>query len=290
MLIPSKHSGYLANIRIYPGGGKGGSSAPAPDPRLVTAQIESMGIQNDAIKQIMANSAEMAPLQKQQLQFGLDSAKTAFDQSQADRNWTLGRRSALTGLQDKMIADASAFNSGDRANQLGEEAMQGVNASFANAQGMMNRNLAARGISANSGAALAAMNDNSLSQAVAAASAGNKVREAARQEGYALTDRASNALAGYPSMGMQATGAAAGFGASGVGLTNSGLAGMNSGYNTAGGMAGQMGSNAAGMYSAMGNYKNGQDQIAAANDPFNTILGAAAGGAGAYGMSKLPLR
>ena len=31
------------------------------------------------------------------------------------------------------------------------------------------------------------------------------------------------------------------------------------------------------MYGAQANYKNAQDQIAAQNDPFNTILGAAAG-------------
>jgi hypothetical protein len=46
-----------------------------------------------------------------------------------------------------------------------------------------------------------------------------------------------------------------------------------------------MGSNATSMYGAQASYKNSQDQIAASNDPFNTILGAAAGGAGAVGMA-----
>jgi hypothetical protein len=286
MLIPNKHSGYQSGIRLYPGGGKGGNSAPPPDPRLVQAQIDSMGVQNDAIKEIMSNSRDMAPLQRQQLQFGLDSSKTAWDQSQADREWALGRRGELTGMQDRMISDAKSFNEGDRANQLGEEAMQGVNASFANAQGMTARNLASRGINMNSGAALASMNDNSLMQAVAAANAGNKVREAARQEGYALTDRAAGALNGYPTMGMQATGAGAGFGAAGLGLTNSGLSGMNSGWNTAGGLGGAMGSNATGMYGAQSQYKLGMDKLSQSEaDPFGAILGQGAG-ALAAGLGK----
>ena len=99
----------------------------------------------------------------------------------------------------------------------------------------------------NSGMALALGNQNSTQQAMAQAGASNKVRQAARAEGYALTDRASNALSGYPAMGMAATGAGAGFGASGLGIANNGLAGMNGGQSAMGSMAGNMGQNASGM-------------------------------------------
>jgi hypothetical protein len=51
-------------------------------------------------------------------------------------------------------------------------------------------------------------------------------------------------------------------------------------------MAGSMGSNATGMFNAQGNYKNSQDQIAASNDPMNSILGAATGVGMAYGLKK----
>lgn len=77
-------------------------------------------------------------------------------------------------------------------------------------------------------------------------------------------------------MGMQATGAGAGYGASGTAIANQGLAGMNSGYGAAGTMAGQMGSNAAGMYGAMGSYKNGADNAAANANPMGALLGAGA--------------
>jgi len=263
-------------------GGKG-SSAPPPDPRLVEAQIKSMGIQDDMIQRVVANSEAMQPLQKEQMQFGLDASRTAFDQSQSDRQWMLGRRDMLSGLQDRLVQDAQGFDSGARQAQLRGEAMADVNAAFSNARGQGLRQMARMGVNPNSGRALAMNNDASLAQASALASASSKVSQAARAEGYALTDRASNALAGYPSMGMQATGAGASYGAAGLGLANQGLAGMNSGFGMGGQMAGQMGSNAAGMYGAMGSYKNGQDQVNQGDS-----LGGLLGGLGglAMGISK----
>lgn len=40
------------------------------------------------------------------------------------------------------------------------------------------------------------------------------------------------------------------------------------------------------MYGAQASYKNSQDQIAASSDPFNTILGAAAGIGTAWALKK----
>ena len=73
-------------MRLY--GGKG-QSAPAPDPRLIEAQIRSMGIQDDMIGRIVASAEAMQPLQEEQMRFGLDANRTAFEQSQADRNYAL---------------------------------------------------------------------------------------------------------------------------------------------------------------------------------------------------------
>lgn len=139
------------------------------------------------------------------------------------------------------------------------------------------RGLQRMGVNPGSGKMLAMQSQMGLSEAAAKAGAVNKVREAARLEGYGLTDRASNALSGYPAMGMATTGSGAGFGANGLNIANQGLAGMNSGWGATASTAGAMGSNATGMYGAQANYKNQQDQIAASSDPFNTILGAAAG-------------
>lgn len=258
-------------MRLY--GGKG-SSAPAPDPRLVDAQIKSMGIQDDVIQRMMAQSDEMQPLQREQLQFGLDSAKTAFQQSQDDRAYALERRGQLTGLQDKMISDAKGFDSGARGTELANQAQADVGQQFASSRQQMGRNMARMGINPNSGKSLAINSEMGGSEATARAGVSSAARESARAEGYAMTDRASNALAGYPSMGMGTTGAAAGFGASGVGLANASLAGRNSGYGSAAQVAGQMGTNATGMYGAQANY---QTQSAQAQNGLWGALGSLAG-------------
>jgi len=286
MLIPDKHSGYQSGVRLYPGG-KGGSSAPPPDPALIAAQIRSMGIQDSAIAKMMANADAMMPLQKEQMQFGLDSSRTAYNQSQADREWMLGRRGNLSGLQDTLLSDAREFNTDARREQLAGQANADVTSAFNNVQGQQQRALSRMGVNPSSGRSLAMNNQTSIAQAAATASAMNKTREAARLEGYSLTDRATNALSGYPAMSAAATGAGAGYGAMGLSTANAGLAGMNSGYGAGSTAAGQMGSNAAGMYGAMGSYKNGQDQIAASNDPWNSILGAATGVGMSWGLSKL---
>ena len=260
-----------------------GSSTPPPDPALVAQQIKSMGVQDEAIQKIMANNDAMAPLQKEEMQFGLDSSRTAYNQSQDDRKYALGKRDELSGQQDKVVADANNFNADGRQEELAQQAGEDVNQAFGKVREQGARTLAGKGISANSGAALAMGNQTDIAQAMGAAGATNATRVAARTEGRGLTDRATNALAGYPSMGTSTTGAGAGFGASGLTIANTGAAGINSGLTAAGTMAGQLGANATGMYGAQANYKSQQDQIASNNDPLKTILGAAAG----FGMKKL---
>ena len=262
--------------------GSKSSNAPAPDPRLVEAQIKSMGIQDSAIQRVMQQSDEMLPLQKEQLQFGLDTARTAYDQSQQDRTWMLDRRGSLTTMQDTLAQDARSFNTEDKANELAGKAMADVNQGFANVEGQQTRAMARMGVTPDSGKALAMGNQTAIAKATALAAAGSGARDRARTEGYALTDRATNALAGYPAMGMQATGAGAGYGASGTAIANQGLAGMNSGYGAAGTMAGQLGSNATGMFGVQANYKLGADKAAADANPMGALLGAGAQLGAAY--------
>jgi hypothetical protein len=252
-----------------------GSSAPPPDPRLVEAQIRSMGFQDDAIQEIMARSREMAPIQKEQMQFGLDTSRTAWDQSQADRGYSLERRDELTTLQDRMIGDANSFNAEAKGEQYAAQATADVGMQAEMARQAQTRGLQRMGVNPSSGKTLALQSQMGLSEAAAKAGASNKVREAARLEGYGLTDRASNALSGYPAMGMATTGSGAGFGANGLTLANQGLAGMNSGWGAAATGAGQLGSNATGMFNAQAQYKVAADKQAADSDPFASILGAA---------------
>lgn len=271
MLIPCRFSGYSRDgIRLYPGK----VDTPAPDPRLVDAQIESLDMQRQVMNMIMDQSKEFAPLQKEQMQFGLDSARKAYEQSQQDRDWMLGRRGQLSGLQDQLTRDAQSFNTEDRRSELAGEAMGDVNQAFANARGQADRDMARMGVNPNDGRQAAVSGQLAAQQALGLATAGNKARSQARQEGYALTDRATNALAGYPAMGMQATGAGAGYGGMGLQLANAGLAGMNSGLLAAGGMAGNMGQNATNQWSAQQNaYMQAQNADSAAFGGLGSAIG-----------------
>lgn len=260
--------------------GSKSSSAPAPDPRLVEAQINSMGIQNTAIARMMDNSAYLLPIQREQMQFGLDAARTAFGQAQADRDFALSRRAMLSGIQDRIANQANTFDEAGRREQLAGEGAATITQGLANSQAMALRSAGRYGL--NSSAMANAFSNAGVQAAKLKALSANMARDAARAEGLQLTDRANNALAGYPAMASGLSGSGASFGGMGLNLANTGLAGMNSGYNAAGGMAGNMGANATGMFNAQASYKNAQDQMAASNDPFNTILGAATGAGMAY--------
>lgn len=249
------------------------SDVPAPDPRLVEAQISSIERQNTLIDQIVRNSDEMLPLQREQMQFGLAAQQQAFEDARSDRDWMLNRRGALSGLQDRLVQDAATFNTEDRREQLAGEALGDVNQAFGSARDQGMRSMTRMGINPNDGRMAAFNQQHGSNQALATATAANKVRQAARMEGYQLTDRATNALAGYPAMGMQATGQAAGFGAAGLGLANQGLAGMNSGYGAGLQGAGQVGQNATSAYGAQANAYNNSQQ----DDPFASIVGAGLG-------------
>lgn len=233
-------------------GGKG-DSAPPPDPRLTAAQIKSMGIQDKALQQMMATNNRLAPLQQEQLQFGLDTSRVAYNQSQADRIYALERRGLQTEMQDRIAAQANEFNQPGRMEQMADEANADVDSAFSNVRGQSQRAMARRGINLSSGRAAALDQSLNIDQASAKANAANRVRAAARQEGYALTDRANNALAGYATQASSLSGAGAGYGSNGLSLANSGLAGLNSGWGQVNQGAASLGQNAGNMYNTQMN-------------------------------------
>lgn len=288
-------------------GGKG-SSAPPPDPRLVEAQIKSMGYQDKFVQQMMENADwlrpyqqrqieqglelqdRLAPIQEEQLRFGLKTANTAYEQSQEDRAWALGKRAQLDKAQSTLLNEAATYDEGQRRDKLFGEAVGDITQSFDQAEAQGLRTMARMGANPSDAKFGAMVNQNNLQEALAKSQAGSKASELARAEGLQLKSNAANMLSGYPSMGMQASSQGAGFGGMGLTIANNGLAGagnamnfmgaglagMNSGYGMAGQMAGQMGSNATNMWGAQASYKNQQDQIAASSNPFAALLGAGA--------------
>ena len=260
-------------FRPRPGGMtfEGGTSTPAPDPRLVEAQVRNLGVQDDMIRQIIQNTNDMAPVQKEQTQFALDTARQSWEQSQADREYAIGRRDQLTGLQDTMIQDAKTFNTEAKREELAGHAAADVSQAYTSAQRTQAAEMARMGVNPADGKYGSMSNALSATTALASASAKNGARTAARQEGQMLTDRASNALAGYPAMGMQTTAATAGYGGMSQSVANTGLAGLNSGYGQAAGMAGNAGNSAANMWGQQSNaYQQSQASSGATT---GTLLG-----------------
>lgn len=250
------------------------SKVPPPDPRLVEAQVKSMGVQDTATQEILriareqqAQMAELMPLQKDALQFALDSGRTAAAQAQADRDYFLGERSKFTALTDKMVADANAFDSAAAQASAAEKAQAGVGKAYSDTIEATGRNLASMGISPESGRALALREAGAADLARAGVGAANQARFGAREEGRALRERAAAALAGTPGAATATSGQAASLAAGGVNTANAGAGGIYSGYGgltgqqqAAGGLAGQTGANAAGMYGAQAQYKLAADQ------------------------------
>lgn len=255
------------------------SSAPPPDPRLLEAQLRSMGIQENATNQILQMAREMQPLQREQMEFGLSSARKAFEQSQADRTYSLERRGHLTRMQDRVIADADGFNEGTRGDALVNRGMADVSSAAAMARRGIMQELGRRGVNPNSGRMEAMQSNMAVGEAAARAGAGAQGRAQARSEGLALTDRATNALQGYPGMGMQTTASGATFGTLGQQVAANGQNIMMSPYGQAAGIAGQMGNNATGMYQAQANYRNQSEQNANnSNNSFWGAIGSVTGG------------
>ncbi len=275
-----EHAFKPCGSRMTLEGGGGTSNAPPPDPALVAAQIKSLGVQDRSMEQLMRITDQMMPTMMEQQKFGLDTAKTSYEQAQADREWSLGKRAMLDEMQTPLLDEARKFDEGARRAQMMDEADADVTASFNAAQQQQQRGLERRGINPNSMKALMAGNQASLAQATARASAGAKVSQAAKAEGLALKSNAVNMLSGFPAMASANTGSGFGFGTAGIGLANNSMAGLTSGVNQAGAMAGQMGSNATNMWNAQASYKNGQDQIAASKkSALGSLAGMAAGAA-----------
>ena len=229
-------------------GGK--SNAPAPDPRLVEAQIKSMNIQDQSIQELLGLQREMQPLQREQLEFGLESARTAARESADDRQWMLGRRNALQGAQDGIVAEADQFDTEGKREELAGQAISDVNQAFDAVRGQQSRDLGRMGVAPGSGRAMALDGQTRIAQALEQARAGTQTRRQARDEGRMLKRGVADMLAGYPGMASAQTGAGVNYATAGVGLTNASMAGQMQGTTAASSIAGQMGGNATSMFGA----------------------------------------
>lgn len=235
-------------------GGKGGSQQmQAPDPALVAAQIKSMGIQDDAIEKIMANNDMMQPIQLEQLKFGLDASKTAYNQFQDDRNYGLAKRGQYDLAIQPLANESRDFNEEERAAELYGKSAADIAQQAGLARGQIQRQMDRRGVNPSDGMSFAMERQSAMDEALSKALAGSKAREAAKTEGRAVRYNLANILGGFPAQvsGLAANGT--GFGTAGINAANATLSGMNGGAAAGAQLAAQMGYNANSMYATQAN-------------------------------------
>lgn len=211
-------------------------------------------------------------------QYDLNRDGQVFQQGlmkrQDDRYWN-----SVAPMEDEMFAEARAFDTDAKREELASMAMADVNQGASSARAQQARGLARMGVNPNSGKYLAMDNELQMLQAAAAATAANKTRTAARLEGYSRKVDATamgKGLSGFNSGTMQ------GFASGALGATGIGMGGMAS----AGGQfnAGANGA-ASGMQNAAQNLR--ANAIESAKNPgFDAIMGLASGAMSAYGKSQ----
>jgi hypothetical protein len=187
-----------------------------------------------------------------------------------DRYW-----GSVAPMQDRMLADAESFDSAGRQAELAGEALADNNQAFYSARGQQARGLQRMEVHPSSGRALAMENQMSIAQAAAQANAMNKVRQAARAEGYGRKVDANAMLSGLSGFSSTAAQSANSFSNSSQGAASMGLNGL-----TASGSGYLSGANsaAAGLQSASQNFRS--NAIESAKNPgFDAVMGLVAGGA-----------
>lgn len=272
-----------AGLILY---GGGSNKTPPPDPGILDAQRESLRIQNELARNMMANANALHPIQVAQMEFGLEAARTAYADSRVDRAYSLDRRGHLTGLQDSMIAEAEEYDSPAKQEEYAARGVADVETMVAGSEASAARDLARRGVNPASGAALAQGNASSLAKAGLKVSAANTGRTLAREEGRALKDRAANVLSGYPAMSMAATQNSAGNGMLGLSAANQAVGGIQGGFGAASAASAGASSTASGLYGQQLNaYQNAMNNQTAANNANTQAWGTAIGTAAAYMLS-----
>lgn len=193
-------------------------------------------------------------------------------------------------FEDRLLEDVNRFDSQGYKDQQVASAMADVQSGFSGAAEQQRRGLARMGVNPNSGRSMAMGNALGFEQAKAMANAANKTRMAADQVGLSSKMQMYGGMKGLAGLGNASAGLAMnamGTGnQSGAGMTGAGSSFLNSnnaafGSSMAGMSAGIQGM---GAYTSLGQRAA---EINNANDPFSTILGAAAGVGTKWALGKV---
>ena len=268
MIIPSKHSGYQAGIRLYPGGGKGGGGSDPAVGRALERQADNADRMSAFVMQNYEDNKPMlAKLQglnadviQQQLGLGAKAGERADDAYSFYKN--VGRP-----VVQQSIQEATNWDSEDNINAARGRAAADAQSAASNAEGQLNRNLQRTGVNPNSGRMLAMNNQVAMQKAAMLAGGMNNAGEQRRTQAVGMRQQAANMANGFSAQSMAQAGQAGGFGSSAAGIGGNSLSqGMSTQNQALSGMnavGNQYGNNAQG-YQSMSNANNQSAQASAA--------------------------
>jgi hypothetical protein len=273
----------------------GGGKAPVADPNIGIAQKQLADLsteqwntfKNDIYPTLLAQSKKAESRADEM--WAKDKEIADFNLEQAKKSTQRYEETAIPAM-DKLKADADLYNTAGYQEQMAGQAIGDI----ASAQEVARQDQAMRdrayGIDPTSGRSAGAANANNVQAALAKASAATQTREAAKALGLQKQANVYSMAAGLPMQSLQQSGAAvnAGGAALAAGQTgqNSTLA-TSGAANAATGTAmqgwGQVGNLGVSKYRADIDSYNAQ----AANNPWNMVLGAAAGVGTKFALGKI---
>ena len=266
-------------------GWTGGGATPTADPNIGAAQKQLADLSTEQWNMFKDEIYPTLVKQSQQAEDRAD-AQWATDKKIADfqlKNAETDRANYETyGLPagKRIVDDANLYNTAGYQEQLAGQAVGDIS----NAEEVARQNQAMRdrsyGINPTAGASGLGFNANNVAAALAKAQAGTQTREMAKQLGLQKQANVFNMASGLPAQSLASSNSAVNTGTAGTAATESGQnatlktsSAANASSQTAMGGWNSVGGLGVNKYSADINNYNAQ----AAANPWNTILGAAAG-------------
>lgn len=276
-------------------GWTGGGATPQADPNIGIAQKQLADLSTEQwnmfktdIYPELIRQSKVAESRADE-QWAMDKEISTFNLDQAKKSTQRYEETAIPAL-NKLKADADLYNTAGYQEQLAGQAIGDISSAQEVArqdQAMRDR---AYGIDPTSGRSAGAANANNVQFALAKASAATQTREAAKQLGLQKQANIYSLTAGLPIQSLQQTGGAVNAGTAGTAATESGMnatlktsGATNASTATAASGWGNVGSLGVGKYNAdISRYS-----AEASSNPWNTILGAAAGVGTKYALGKI---
>jgi hypothetical protein len=273
----------------------GGGTAPAPDPAIAQAQKQMADLATEQwntfktdIYPTLLKQQEKADKRADEI-WAQDKEISSFNLEQAKKSTQRYEETAIPAME-KLKKDADLYNTAGYQEQMAGQAQADIAAAEEIArQTQVNRDRS-YGIDPTSGRSGLGFNANNVQAALARASAATQTREAAKALGLQKQANVYSMGAGLPIQSLQQSGAAVNAGAAGTAAT---AAGQNATLATSGasnaatGTAmqgwGQVGNLGVNKYQADISRYNSES----ANNPWNMVLGAAAGVGTKYALGKI---